>query len=51
MNVMAVFGRDAHRAFNVARQIDAGDGHVNGATVADVLPVFSSGLNESFLAS
>ncbi len=29
----AVFGRDAHRAFNVARQIDAGHVHVNGATV------------------
>jgi acyl-CoA reductase-like NAD-dependent aldehyde dehydrogenase len=31
----AVFGRDAHRAFNVARQIDAGHVHVNGATVAN----------------
>jgi len=29
----AVFGRDTHRAFNVARQIDAGHVHVNGATV------------------
>lgn len=29
----AVFGRDAHRAFNVARQIDAGHVHVNGSTV------------------
>ncbi|MDP3676821.1 MAG: aldehyde dehydrogenase [Novosphingobium sp.] len=29
----AVFGRDAHRAFNVARQIEAGHVHVNGATV------------------
>jgi len=29
----AVFGRDAHRAFNVARRIDAGHVHVNGATV------------------
>jgi acyl-CoA reductase-like NAD-dependent aldehyde dehydrogenase len=29
----AVFGRDAHRALNVARQIDAGHVHVNGATV------------------
>jgi acyl-CoA reductase-like NAD-dependent aldehyde dehydrogenase len=31
----AVFGRDAHRAFNVAKQIDAGHVHVNGATVAN----------------
>ncbi len=31
----AVFGRDAHRALNVARQIDAGHVHVNGATVAN----------------
>jgi acyl-CoA reductase-like NAD-dependent aldehyde dehydrogenase len=31
----AVFGRDAHRAFNVARRIDAGHVHVNGATVAN----------------
>jgi len=29
----AVFGRDATRALNVARQIDAGHVHVNGATV------------------
>lgn len=29
----AVFGRDAHRAFNVAKRIDAGHVHVNGATV------------------
>ena len=29
----AVFGRDAHRALNVALQIDAGHVHVNGATV------------------
>lgn len=31
----AVFGRDAHRAFNVAKRIDAGHVHVNGATVAN----------------
>jgi acyl-CoA reductase-like NAD-dependent aldehyde dehydrogenase len=29
----AVFGRDTHRAFQVASQIDAGHVHVNGATV------------------
>jgi acyl-CoA reductase-like NAD-dependent aldehyde dehydrogenase len=29
----AVFGRDAHRALTVARRIDAGHVHVNGATV------------------
>jgi acyl-CoA reductase-like NAD-dependent aldehyde dehydrogenase len=29
----AVFGRDAHRALNVALRIDAGHVHVNGATV------------------
>jgi acyl-CoA reductase-like NAD-dependent aldehyde dehydrogenase len=29
----AVFGRDAHRAYQVALQIDAGHVHVNGATV------------------
>jgi acyl-CoA reductase-like NAD-dependent aldehyde dehydrogenase len=29
----AVFGRDTHRAFAVARRIDAGHVHVNGATV------------------
>lgn len=29
----AVFGRDTHRAFDVARRIDAGHVHVNGATV------------------
>jgi salicylaldehyde dehydrogenase len=29
----AVFGRDTHRALNVALQIDAGCCHVNGATV------------------
>jgi acyl-CoA reductase-like NAD-dependent aldehyde dehydrogenase len=29
----AVFGRDAVRALNAARQIDAGHVHVNGATV------------------
>lgn len=31
----AVFGRDSHRAFNVAKRIDAGHVHVNGATVAN----------------
>lgn len=31
----AVFGRDAHRAFNVAKRIDAGHVHVNGATVSN----------------
>jgi acyl-CoA reductase-like NAD-dependent aldehyde dehydrogenase len=31
----AVFGRDAGRALNVARRIDAGHVHVNGATVAN----------------
>lgn len=29
----AVFGRDSHRAFEVAKRIDAGHVHVNGATV------------------
>jgi acyl-CoA reductase-like NAD-dependent aldehyde dehydrogenase len=29
----AVFGRDSQRAFEVARRIDAGHVHVNGATV------------------
>jgi benzaldehyde dehydrogenase (NAD) len=31
----AVFGRDVARAFNVARKLDTGICHVNGATVHD----------------
>jgi salicylaldehyde dehydrogenase len=31
----AVFGRDVHRALQVALQIDAGACHVNGATVGN----------------
>lgn len=43
----AVFGRDAHRAFNVARRIDAGHVHVNGATVQDEPQIPYGGMKNS----
>lgn len=43
----AVFGRDAHRAFNVARRIDAGHVHVNGATVQNEAQAPYGGMKNS----
>jgi len=43
----AVFGRDAHRALNVALQIDAGHVHVNGATVQNEAQAPYGGMKNS----
>lgn len=43
----AVFGRDTHRAFNVAKRIDAGHVHVNGATVQDEPQIPYGGMKNS----
>jgi len=43
----AVFGRDTHRAFNVAKRIDAGHVHINGATVQDEPQIPYGGMKNS----
>ena len=43
----AVFGRDTHRALNVAMQIDAGHVHVNGATVQNEAQAPYGGMKNS----
>jgi acyl-CoA reductase-like NAD-dependent aldehyde dehydrogenase len=43
----AVFGRDTHRALQVALQIDAGHVHVNGATVQNEAQAPYGGMKNS----
>jgi acyl-CoA reductase-like NAD-dependent aldehyde dehydrogenase len=43
----AVFGRDSHRALEVAMQIDAGHVHVNGATVQNEAQAPYGGMKNS----
>jgi acyl-CoA reductase-like NAD-dependent aldehyde dehydrogenase len=43
----AVFGRDTHRAFQIALQIDAGHVHVNGATVQNEAQAPYGGMKNS----
>ncbi len=43
----AVFGRDTHRAFQVAMRIDAGHVHVNGATVQNEAQAPYGGMKNS----